>query len=202
MHLVPMENGIAGFNTDGTEEGEKRAGMNAGEPEFIFRAPCHIQLQFKFKNGWLLHQTLHCVPTRRGHMRLIYRESRTFFTMSYSLQFLSGFMENFTKKIIFQDYELLRGQQNRLRQGAKEWNSPIQVDALPWLYRQWWKVSFGRRGAGDPWFKGYSGDMEDLMAPDAPYCSGCTDVSGEPEPMFKKNPYIGYNENHPERLRA
>ncbi|RUP43334.1 hypothetical protein BC936DRAFT_137330 [Jimgerdemannia flammicorona] len=201
MHLVPSLNGIAGFGTTGTDE--QKTGMNKEDPEFLFTAPCHIQLHSRFKEDWLFHQTIHCVPTRRGHMRIIYRESRTFFQLGYSIPFATEYMKNFSKKIIFQDYELLRGQQNRLRQGANEWNSPIQVDVLPRLYRQWWKASYGRRGAFDPWFKGYSGDIEDLLAPDAPYCSGCSsDLSDEPEPMFKVNPYVGYEENHPERMKA
>jgi hypothetical protein len=34
-------------------------------------------------------------------------------------------------------HESYAGQQARLQQGAKAWHTPIQVDGLPKLYRQW-----------------------------------------------------------------
>jgi hypothetical protein len=42
-------------------------------------------------------------------------------------------------------------------------NSPVLADALIKVYRNWWRVAFGKP-TNTPWFKGYprTGDIEDL----------------------------------------
>jgi phenylpropionate dioxygenase-like ring-hydroxylating dioxygenase large terminal subunit len=88
---------------------------------FYFIPPCHVALRADFaKPGWkcthgfyvcvtIVAQTMHCVPTRPGHMRLIYSQSRTFFTWFERIPGVNFMSTLYAKKIMFQDYELLHG---------------------------------------------------------------------------------------------
>jgi len=129
--------------------------------KFAFLPPCHVNLELVMPDGKTFCQTMHTIPLKKGHSRVIYQQSRNFFTWVDSLPFMGSLYMHFSRKIIFQDYEMLKGQQDRLRQGAKEWNSPIQIDNLPKAFRQWWKLAMKKK----PWFQGYSDqkDIEDLI---------------------------------------
>ena len=82
--------------------------------------------------------SMSCIPTRPGHMRLIFSQGRKFFKFMNKLPFYQQIMDRRSMKIVMQDYELLHGQQTRLHQQAKPWVTPIQVDRLPFLYRSWY----------------------------------------------------------------
>jgi phenylpropionate dioxygenase-like ring-hydroxylating dioxygenase large terminal subunit len=142
---------------------------------FEFIAPCHIRLKHEIKPGWSFEQTMHCIPIRPGHMRLIYRHERSFLKWLEALPGMNWYNRYFSTKIVFQDYELLHGQQLRLNQKGKPWNSPIQVDQLPKVYRNWFKKTRG-------WFNGY-GDMEDMMTDG---CTGCGNIDDFPEYRYSK----------------
>lgn len=127
--------------------------------KFTFTVPCHISIYVNPKPGWEIELSMSCVPTRPGHMRLIFRQGRTFFKFMNKLPFYHQIMERRSMKIVMQDYELLHGQQTRLHQQAKPWVTPIQVDRLPFLYRSWYYSAMKAK----PFFEGYnSTDIEDL----------------------------------------
>eukprot|EP00698_Gefionella_okellyi_P012101 TRINITY_DN3230_c0_g1_i2.p2 TRINITY_DN3230_c0_g1~~TRINITY_DN3230_c0_g1_i2.p2 ORF type:complete len:180 (-),score=32.31 TRINITY_DN3230_c0_g1_i2:34-573(-) len=111
---------------------------------------------------------MHCIPTRPGHMRLIYRQGMNFLTWIERLPFVSIYLARFSKKIVFQDYELLHGQQARLDADASAWNFAIQVDWLPKAYRQWYK----KATLVSPYFRGWKVDIEDIAVLDKVACEG------------------------------
>ena len=125
-----------------------------------FEAPCNIVLHTPPVPGQMdLYQFIACTPSAPGQMRMIYRSSRNFATWAERIWFLRRIFENMTMKIIFQDYQLLLGQQQRLQEGALPWNSTIQVDALPLAYRRYWQKTYGKRQDG-PWWRGWHGKLE------------------------------------------
>ena len=89
---------------------------------------------------------------------------------------LKRYFDTFSHKIVFQDYELLVNQQQRLAEGANPWNQAIQVDELPLLYRTFWKRTFRDVGKGGVWWRGWKGsaDIEDLDA----IVGHCFDMDG------------------------
>ena len=129
------------------------------QTKFTFKVPCHVHIYAELKPGWEFEQSMSCVPTRPGHMRLIFRQGQTFFNYLNNIPFFQQIMERASLKIVMQDYELLHGQQTRLHQQAKSWVTPIQVDRLPFLYRSWYYSALKAK----PFFEGYdSTDIEDL----------------------------------------
>ncbi|CAK9047335.1 unnamed protein product [Durusdinium trenchii] len=144
-----------------------------------FEAPCNIVLYTPPIPGKMdLYQYIGCTPTAPGQMRMIYRAYRNFATFAEKIPPLKRLFDNMTKKIIFQDYQLLLGQQQRLRERALPWNSTIQVDCLPLAYRKYWQRTFGKRSDG-PWWRGWDGkmdieDLEKLGSWDKDFdCNGC-----------------------------
>ena len=128
-----------------------------------FEAPCNIVLHTPPVPGKMdLYQYVGCTPTAPGQMRMIYRAYRNFATWAEKIPPLRRLFDNMSRKIIFQDYQLLLGQQMRLREGALPWNSTIQVDCLPVAYRRYWQRTFGSKDG--PWWRGWDGklDVEDL----------------------------------------
>lgn len=110
-----------------------------------------------------------CLPTRPGHMRLIYMHSRSFLTFLEYVPLMNVYNKVLSTKIVFQDYKMLHGQQARLNQGAKAWHSPIQVDGLPKQYRNWLRAAlkskqnenikqddYSCRQLDGPWFRGWN----------------------------------------------
>ena len=146
---------------------------NNPQIKVTFKVPCHVYIYTQIKSGWDIELVIPCIPTRPGHMRLIFRQGRTFFKFLNNLPFYQQIMEHRSLKIVMQDYDLLHGQQARLRQRAKPWNTPIQVDRLPALYRSWYNSAMKAK----PFFQGYnSSDIEDLDNVQQGQCSpsdGC-----------------------------
>ncbi|ORY51021.1 ISP domain-containing protein [Rhizoclosmatium globosum] len=97
-----------------------------------FMPPCIVSVTVVDR----FDQTFYCVPTRKGHCNFVY--------------------------IIMEDYEMLKGLQERLAEGASGMNSPIAADLMIRTFRNWRKKVNGRQDGG-PWFKGFSEDMEDLL---------------------------------------
>merc|ERR1712113_425578 len=89
-------------------------------------------------------------------------------------------MGNLSRKIVFQDYTLLLGQQQRLRERAQPWNAAIQVDKLPVLYRRYYQSTFGDTSSSGPWWRGWDGsldieNLEKLGSFDRDFdCNGCS----------------------------
>eukprot|EP00931_Biecheleriopsis_adriatica_P062250 TRINITY_DN37496_c0_g2_i1.p1 TRINITY_DN37496_c0_g2~~TRINITY_DN37496_c0_g2_i1.p1 ORF type:complete len:443 (-),score=67.89 TRINITY_DN37496_c0_g2_i1:21-1349(-) len=145
-----------------------------------FEAPCNIVLHTPPKPGKMdMYQFVACTPTAPGHMRMVYRAYRNFATWVDRIPLLKRVFDGFSLKIIFQDYNLLLGQQQRLREGALAWNSTIQVDVLPLTYRRFWQKTFGNMSKEGPWWRGWDGslDVEELhklRAYDKDFdCNGC-----------------------------
>jgi hypothetical protein len=130
-----------------------------------FEAPCGIVLHTPPKPGKMdMWQYVCCTPLAPGQMRMIYRMYRNWALFLEHIPPARALFDKMSRKIVFQDYELLLGQQQRLRERALAWNSAIQVDNLPVMYRAYWKRTFGRTGKDSPWWHGWDGslDVEDL----------------------------------------
>lgn len=145
-----------------------------------FEAPCTIVLHTPPVPGKMdMYQYVACTPSAPGHMRMVYRAYRNFATWADYIPPLRWVLNSLTMKIIFQDYNLLLGQQMRLRERALPWNSTIQVDVLPLAYRRYWNKTFGNLTSSGPWWRGWDGnldveDLERLGAWDRDFdCNGC-----------------------------
>ncbi|TPX55432.1 hypothetical protein PhCBS80983_g05318 [Powellomyces hirtus] len=106
--------------------------------EVRFIPPCHVQISSNV-NGYKFNQTIHCVPTRPGQSRIIYRHSRNYWNWIDWMPFVGSFYNSSWAKRLMSEYAVLKGMQDRLRYGAKPWNAPIQADLLPRYYREWYK---------------------------------------------------------------
>eukprot|EP00747_Dinoflagellata_sp_TGD_P033278 gnl/TRDRNA2_/TRDRNA2_136512_c0_seq1.p1 gnl/TRDRNA2_/TRDRNA2_136512_c0~~gnl/TRDRNA2_/TRDRNA2_136512_c0_seq1.p1 ORF type:complete len:457 (-),score=55.35 gnl/TRDRNA2_/TRDRNA2_136512_c0_seq1:90-1268(-) len=166
MRLTKTPRGILGSVKDGY--------YNA------FVAPCNIVLHTPPKPGKLdMYQYVGCTPTAPGQMRMVYRAYRNFALWIDRVPPLRRYFDSFSLKIVFQDYQLLLGQQRRLSEKGNPWNSSIQVDMLPLLYRRYYQRTFGNVSKDGPWWRGWDGnlDMEDLAkigAWDKDFdCGGC-----------------------------
>jgi hypothetical protein len=130
------------------------------------------------------------------------------------IPYLEASLMRSSMKIIFQDYNLLASQQQRLSDNANPWNAAIQVDCAPLMYRRYWRktyaVGLSTLGCvpdeGDaegpattlsatlvdsrsgPWWRGWDGkrtDVEDLGLGGYD-CNGCyVDV----QPFHPQNPF-------------
>lgn len=145
-----------------------------------FEAPCTIVLHTPPKPGKMdMWQYVCCTPTAPNQMRMIYRAYRNWATFVEKIPPLKRLFDSFSRKIVFQDYDLLCGQQQRLTEKALAWNAAIQVDNLPVMYRNYWKRTFGKSGKDSPWFRGWDGSMDveeldKLGVWDRDFdCSGC-----------------------------
>lgn len=112
-----------------------------------------------------VHFNVPVTPTKMRIMFWFYRNVATFVKYIPGQNYLFQWMSD---KIIEQDVVLLSGQQVRLRQGARAWNSAVRADTGGVLYRKWREKAEKQK----PWFKGFkaigssSGDMEDFQAAD------------------------------------
>jgi len=145
-----------------------------------FEAPSTIILHTPPVPGKLdMYQYVGCTPSAPGQTRLVYRSYRNFAKFVDKIPPLKRMFDRFSEKIVFQDYSLLLGQQLRLREHANPWNSSIQVDVLPVIYRNYYKRTFGNHTKDGPWWRGWDGslDVEDLDrmgAFDRDFdCNGC-----------------------------
>ena len=156
---------------------------------FLFQVPCTVIISTDIKPGWKFEQSMSCVPTRPGHMRLIFRQGRTFAKWLNHIPWIEGLQTKYSLKIVMQDYELLHGQQTRLFQHARPWNVPIQVDSLPSMYRNWHSRALAQF---PPWFQGYNLDLEDL---DQLVCAVSTSKSkNRTMRSNRSNPSVYYDE--------
>ncbi|KAJ3186561.1 hypothetical protein HDU85_007381 [Gaertneriomyces sp. JEL0708] len=139
------------FGTDSTAVVANVHRPETNEPpvELKFIPPCHVQMTVEY-NGYKAHQTFHCVPTQKGHTRLIFRHNRNYWTWLDNLPFVGALYNRRWIKTVLQSYNLLLGIQERLKAGARPWNAPIQADLLPRYYREWWKRAVKK----EAWFNG------------------------------------------------
>ncbi|TPX57587.1 hypothetical protein PhCBS80983_g03717 [Powellomyces hirtus] len=125
-------------------------------------------------------QTFYAIPTRKGHCRFIYFQRMPFIPdpaaalWSYvpPLKWMtSWYLHRFNKRVLLEDYALLKGVQKNLRWGAKaiDKRTAAPADTIVMVYRDWWRKMIG---AGQVWFAGYSSDIEDIHLDN---CNTCGD---------------------------
>lgn len=142
-------------------------GICKGKEEYFnaFEAPALIILHTPPVPGKMdMWQYTACTPTSPGQVRVVHRSYRNWAKWVDKIGPLKRMFDAFSEKILFQDYSLLIGQHQRLREGANPWNSSIQVDILPVIYRNFYKRTFGNHTKDGPWWRGWDGslDVEDL----------------------------------------
>jgi hypothetical protein len=193
MRMFKLEHGIKGVVKEGY--------YNA------FVAPSTIVLHTPPVPGKMdMYQYVACTPTAPGQMRMVYRAYRNFATWIDHVPPLKSLFDSFSLKIVFQDYSLLVGQQQRLKEKALAWNSTVQVDILPLTYRRYHARTFGNLKEDGPWWRGWDGsmDVEDLhlvRAWDKDFdCNGCAipvrphhplnvlEISGQPTNAIRPQP--------------
>ncbi|KAI8905574.1 hypothetical protein EDD86DRAFT_220138 [Gorgonomyces haynaldii] len=132
---------------------------------FEFRPPVNVSIKFVFPNKpTKMDQSFYCVPTKKGHCRFVWLQ-RFSFISPWLLQipvlgsYIRSKMEAYNRKVVMEDYKMLKGQQERLSAGANAMNAPVQADLMVKTYRNWWRLS---KKTGF-WFKGYSTDIEDIV---------------------------------------
>ncbi|KAJ3221730.1 hypothetical protein HK099_003182 [Clydaea vesicula] len=103
------------------------------------------------------------IPTTKGNSRFIWIQRAKFHPPI--LEYIPGFnwffdftTRRFIKKVILEDYVMLKGQQEILAFGASAMNSPVSADLMIKVYRNWWRKAMKKK----PWFSGY-GDIEDII---------------------------------------
>ncbi|KAJ3068785.1 hypothetical protein HDU98_008105 [Podochytrium sp. JEL0797] len=154
-----------GIGIEGLANQPERPDLMKIQQKFQFLTPCIVSLDF----GDLGDQTFYSVPTKKGHCHFIYIQ-RFSFLQGLEKNFLGRWIldwynPSYTRKILMEDYEMLKGQQERLAAGANAMNSPVVADLMIKTYRNWWRKVMKREG-GMPWFAGYSTDMEDIFLED------------------------------------
>ena len=120
---------------------------------FTFFSPYIMKLDVTMKkSGRRMVQLQFCVPVTPTRMRLIVYFYQNIIPFSRYMPFMNRIMAVQSDKIINQDLELLAGQQVRLLQGARPWNTAVSADTGGVIYRKWRE----RAERSKPWFGGYS----------------------------------------------
>ncbi|KAJ3321548.1 hypothetical protein HDV06_004084 [Boothiomyces sp. JEL0866] len=142
------------------------------ENYFVFRAPHNVTVAFRDPKqpNMKMDQLFYGIPTKKGHCRFILVQRFGFLqkleTIPLMRWILKSSFEKYNKKILMEDYAMLKGQQDRLAAGANAMNSPVAADLMIKTYRNWWRSAMKRK----PWFAGYSTDIEDIVLDG---CNGC-----------------------------
>ncbi|KAI9206221.1 Rieske [2Fe-2S] iron-sulfur domain-containing protein [Polychytrium aggregatum] len=139
--------------------------------------PENITAEFEFHPPIL---SLYCIPTRKGHCRFIYEQRLSFFDTVFRIPVVGSlvgwYFPGFIKKILMEDYAMLTGQQERLAMGANAMNSPVAADLMIKTYRNWWRKAMKK----NPWFKGYSDDIEDIVLGDCHHSCASAETKAVP----------------------
>ena len=94
-----------------------------------------------------LHQVHVCLPSRRGHTRLLYRMSMDFMGWTRFVPGIQQFWSSIAGQVLGEDLVLVRGQQARMQRGGDTWAHPVSYDKLAARYRRW-RNSLGNDAAG------------------------------------------------------
>mmetsp|Transcript_69480 Transcript_69480/g.104849 ORF Transcript_69480/g.104849 Transcript_69480/m.104849 type:complete len:265 (+) Transcript_69480:80-874(+) len=127
---------------------------------FTFYAPCLTVLNITIneKKGTQMIQVNWSVPVTPTKMRFIYWFFRN---VAVSVNKIPGINRAFrwsSDKIIDQDVEMLGGQQIRLDQGARPWNSVVSADTGGVIYRKWRQ----KQEKEKPWFRSFSKNSQEI----------------------------------------
>ncbi|EFJ44919.1 chlorophyll a oxygenase [Volvox carteri f. nagariensis] len=94
-----------------------------------------------------LHQLHVCMPSKKGHTRLLYRMSLDFLPWMRYVPFIDKVWKNVAGQVLGEDLVLVLGQQDRLLRGGNTWSNPAPYDKLAVRYRRW-RNSVSPDGAG------------------------------------------------------
>ncbi|KAK3271822.1 hypothetical protein CYMTET_19845 [Cymbomonas tetramitiformis] len=95
-----------------------------------------------------LHQLHVCIPSRKGHTRLLYRMSLDFLPWIRHLPGIKKVWRAMADQVLGEDLRLVLGQQERLLQGGDTWMNPVAYDKLAVRYRRW-RNSLGDKDSQD-----------------------------------------------------
>eukprot|EP01026_Neomeris_dumetosa_P050276 TRINITY_DN4405_c0_g1_i1.p1 TRINITY_DN4405_c0_g1~~TRINITY_DN4405_c0_g1_i1.p1 ORF type:complete len:360 (-),score=50.22 TRINITY_DN4405_c0_g1_i1:206-1285(-) len=84
-----------------------------------------------------LHQLHVCLPSRRGHTRLLYRMSLDFMGWLRGVPMIQELWKQVASQVLGEDLVLVLGQQDRLIRGGNTWANPVSYDKLAVRYRRW-----------------------------------------------------------------
>ncbi|GIL55475.1 hypothetical protein Vafri_11035 [Volvox africanus] len=98
-----------------------------------------------------LHQLHVCMPSKKGHTRLLYRMSLDFLPWVRYVPFIDRVWKQVAGQVLGEDLVLVLGQQDRLLRGGNTWSNPAPYDKLAVRYRRWRNsVSPNAAGPDDP----------------------------------------------------
>jgi chlorophyllide a oxygenase len=84
-----------------------------------------------------LHQVHICLPSKKGHTRLLYRMSMDFMGWVKYVPGIQSFWKSIAEQVLGEDLVLVTGQQARMEQGADTWSHPVSYDKIAVRYRRW-----------------------------------------------------------------
>lgn len=93
-----------------------------------------------------LHQLHICLPSKKGEARLLYRMGLDFLQWARFLPFMDKVWTGVANQVLGEDLVLVKGQQQRLVEGADTWANPVSYDKLAVQYRRW-RNSVGSGGS-------------------------------------------------------
>jgi chlorophyllide a oxygenase len=94
-----------------------------------------------------LHQLHVCMPSKKGHTRLLYRMSLDFIPWVRYIPGIDRVWKSVAGQVLGEDLCLVAGQQDRLGRGGNTWANPVSYDKLAVRYRRW-RNSVAAAGAG------------------------------------------------------
>eukprot|EP00012_Vannella_robusta_P000637 CAMPEP_0206188882 /NCGR_PEP_ID=MMETSP0166-20121206/3850_1 /ASSEMBLY_ACC=CAM_ASM_000260 /TAXON_ID=95228 /ORGANISM="Vannella robusta, Strain DIVA3 518/3/11/1/6" /LENGTH=411 /DNA_ID=CAMNT_0053604717 /DNA_START=112 /DNA_END=1347 /DNA_ORIENTATION=+ len=151
---------------------------------FTFVAPCLTVLDITIneKKNTKLIQVNWSVPVTPTKMRFIYWFFRN---AVVSINRIPGFNRAFrwsSDKIIDQDVAMLGGQQVRLDQGARPWNSAVSADTGGVLYRKWRQKEERQK----PWFASFAQNADNIGDIEEVYKGCAVQFSEVPSSQFRE----------------
>ena len=84
-----------------------------------------------------LHQVHICLPSKKGHTRLLYRMSMDFMGWVQYVPGIQNFWKSIAGQVLGEDLVLVKGQQARLVEGGDTWGHPVSYDKIAVRYRRW-----------------------------------------------------------------
>jgi chlorophyllide a oxygenase len=130
------------FETEATEWGFSGVayhddGKGMATQHFHFEAPCTVVLSVDLGKGRCMRQRHACLPVTPTSMRLISileYEGMPYLRWIPGMRRLNRYVSS---RIVRQDLAMLKGQAERLQQGAPAWHRAVPADRLAMLYRHW-----------------------------------------------------------------
>eukprot|EP00241_Pyramimonas_parkeae_P001062 CAMPEP_0114247160 /NCGR_PEP_ID=MMETSP0058-20121206/12872_1 /TAXON_ID=36894 /ORGANISM="Pyramimonas parkeae, CCMP726" /LENGTH=583 /DNA_ID=CAMNT_0001360443 /DNA_START=154 /DNA_END=1905 /DNA_ORIENTATION=+ len=84
-----------------------------------------------------LYQMHVCLPSKKGHTRLLYRMALDFMPWVQYVPFIDNIWQQMANQVLGEDLRLVLGQQERMAVGSDTWANPVSYDKLGVRYRRW-----------------------------------------------------------------